>query len=106
MAERPVWLTDMPITCRHRRLKVGREDTARRQTARATLAIPPRQARMVALNPSNGLSGSRVGYTAGRLARSSKPEMAATSGQTADAAIRDHPTKITAIRVHENPSDE
>jgi hypothetical protein len=64
----PKWecrLTDMPIACRHRQLKVGREDTPRRQTARATLAVPPRQARQLALNSSNGLSGSGVCYTAG-----------------------------------------
>jgi hypothetical protein len=54
----------MPITCRHRRLKVLREGIACRQTARATLAVPPRQAREAALNSTNGLSGSGVGYTA------------------------------------------
>jgi hypothetical protein len=50
----------MPITCSHRQLKVLREHTARRQTARATLAVPPRQARQVAYSSSNGLSGSGV----------------------------------------------
>ena len=60
-------ITDMPITCRHRRLKILREDTPRRQTARAPLAIPPRQARKVALCSSSGLAGSGVCYTAAWL---------------------------------------
>jgi hypothetical protein len=47
-------------------VEVRREHTPRRQTARATLAVPPRQARMVGLSSSNGLSGSGVCYTAGR----------------------------------------
>jgi len=64
----------MPITCRHRRLKVGREDNARRQTARVTLAVPPRQARETALNSLNGLPGSGVCYTAAWLISATKYE--------------------------------
>jgi hypothetical protein len=48
----------------YRRLKVLREHIARRQTARRTLAVPPRQARQVAHSSANGLSGSGVCYTA------------------------------------------
>ena len=58
-------ITDMPITCGHRQLKVLREHIACRQVARGTLAVPPRQARLIALSSSNGPSGSGVCYAAG-----------------------------------------
>ncbi len=51
----------------HRRLKVGREDNARRELARATRAVPPRQAREVALSLPGTPTGSGPCYASDRL---------------------------------------